>query len=63
MNTTKTLYVYNTNGNDKYVVSSIKLDGFYEYTQNEQKCWVKVDDPAKKGGTKRKSKSKKTRTR
>jgi len=67
MNNTKTLYVRNTHGNDEYMVSSIKLDGFYKYTQNEQtKCWVNVDDDynnAKKGGTNRKSKSKKTRTR
>ena len=41
MNNTKTLYVCCTNGNDEYMVSSIKLDGFYEYTKND-KCWERT---------------------
>ena len=49
MNNTKTLYVCCTNGNDEYMVSSIKLDGFYEYTKND-KCWertIKLKDEKK----------------
>ena len=41
MNNTKTLYVRCTNGIDEYMVSSIKLDGFYEYTKTD-KCWERT---------------------